>query len=86
MAAKALLVLLVLLALALGVFASISEAQVTVSSAVCPMVVSASAPDGRQFCESLKVGHLLWSIVFYAALAVAGLGAAALFLLLTRKP
>ena len=82
---KALLVLLVVLALGLGLYANLSDAQATVAAASCPMVVSASAPNGLQFCESLKVGHLLWAIVFYAALAMAGLAAAALLLLLTSK-
>jgi len=82
---KALLVLLVVLALGLGLYANLGDAQATVSATSCPTMVSASAPNGLQFCESLKAGHLVWAIVFYVALAMAGLSAATLFLLLTRK-
>ena len=83
---KALLALLLLLALALALYTNVGEAQVTASWGACPSVISASAAEGKRFCESLRTGNLLWAVVFYASLAMAALAGVALYVSLTRKP
>jgi len=83
---KVLLALLLLLALALTLYTNVGEAQVTAAWGACPSVTSASGAEGKRFCESLRVGNLLWAVVFYASLAMAALAGVALYVSLTRKP
>jgi hypothetical protein len=82
---KALLALVIVLALALALYTNVGDAQVIASWGACSTIISASAPQGARFCESLQTGHILWAVVFYASLAIAGLAAIALYILRTRK-
>lgn len=72
-----LLTVLLLIAIALALYANVGDAQVTSSMGACAMAVGAST-QGAQFCNSLRIGSSLWAVVFYAGLAMAALAALAL--------
>jgi hypothetical protein len=76
---KLVLVCLVAVALALALFSSMADAQVTASLGSCMAAVEESAR-GQQFCISLRAGSWLWSIVLYTALFMAGLAGLAIYL------
>lgn len=82
---KGLLVFIVLLSLALALYSNVGDAQATVFSGICPSVADISTANGRQFCDSLQTGHLLWAIVFYTSVAIAAAAGAALYLSFVRK-
>ena len=76
---KILLILAIAVALALAVFSNVGDAQTTVSWGECANVVVANER-GKAFCESLRTGHLLWSVVLYASALAAGLAGGALYI------
>ena len=80
---KTLLVLLLFAALGLALFSNAGDAQVMASMGTCVMKFGAS-PDGKAFCDSLRVGQRLWAVVFDAGIAMVALCAASLYLVFTR--
>jgi hypothetical protein len=58
---------------------------VTASWGACSTGVAGDGPSGSQFCESLKSGLLLWSIVFYVSLFISALAVVGLYLLMKQR-
>lgn len=82
---KTILILILVLGLAMALYTNVGDAQVTAAWGACGTVTKAGDVAAKQFCESLRTGHLLWSITFYGAIAIAGLAAAGLYLVLRRR-